>query len=161
MVRSLLILFLLLTSGVSHASASRVLDFKFFDANGNEYSSVALKEGLRKFHHINSKASILLIYSPTLEGASLQKQLSLLGQHGAAEEMQMLYVVACPTAENRHGYYVASAQAQAVTANPSQFSVMVVGEGGRISKTWERVVTMNEIKVALSVTSNPALKRAP
>lgn len=159
MARAILLTLILLASAATHASPLTVLDFPFFDAGGKEYRSVSFQKALHESYGVEGGSYILLVYAQSLEDRSLSDQASLLSYHGAMEKLQLLYVVACPSAEDQDGYYVPSSKAKELSTNPRQFSVALIGEGGHVIKRWHRPISLKEIREALPITSNPPLQR--
>lgn len=157
MIRATVLLLIFLVSAVARASGLKTLDFIFFDATGNEYHSVSLQEDIPKYHGIKSNPYILLVYAPSLNEQSLAQQESLLANLGAFEELQLLYVVACPSAEVRAGYYVPSSKAHQLTLKRRQFSVALIGAKGMLIRRWYHPISLKELRGLIPTTSNPAL----
>jgi hypothetical protein len=135
--------------------AAEVLDFRFFDTRGTEYRSVTLvttpenpKVGARW-------PSLLVVYTPRLDAPEFKLQLSVFKEHGVLEELQLLFVVACPTARDKDGYNMLTEEADRVALRPGRFSIRLLDGRGRLLKSSSRVLKVSEIRAALDGKLSP------
>ena len=112
-------------------------DFPFQDSGKREYRATTLHADLTKhFGHPFPKIKVLLIETPTLANASFIKQNETFKSIGhAIEEMQVMFVVACPTEEYLGGYHTTKETATALAKERPIFRLTLLSANRQILKT--------------------------
>ena len=78
--------------------------FKFYSNKGNEYTTSTLNKQFEKEYHSKFQERIILIETASLKDTLYSNQYKILDLMDS-ENLQLIYVIACLTEENRNGYY--------------------------------------------------------
>lgn len=129
-------LLLLLPLFIGCAKLDAHQDFRFQDSGKREYRTTTLKADLIKhFGHQFPKIKILLIETPTLANPSFIAQNEAIDSiRSDIEEMQVMFVVACPTEEYSSGYHTTKETARTLAKKHSTFRLTLMAADGQVLK---------------------------
>ena len=142
-----LLVFSALLAAASAAMAADMVDVPFFDAAGNKY----LSADLRSRYGLNlEKARVLLVETPSLASPEYQTQAKAFDSLGhEIEELQVLFVVACPSEEYKDGYHTSSDVARALAPGQTTFRVRLLNPTGMVLKESSRPLSVKKLRLWL------------
>lgn len=113
------------------ATPSNVLDFIFFESDQKSFRSVTLRQDLIRQNYDVHSPLILLIQTQSLKDPKFLKQYHLDDSIDAVE-LELLYVVACPTEVHKDGYYTDMATAKMLNHSGNKFQITLLDDQGQI-----------------------------
>lgn len=135
---------LILLSIVSTINAQK-MNFDFFDASGKKYNSETFSEQLGKEYKTNFNEQIILLLTPNKNDTTYLRQEKILTKIDA-EELQIIYVVACKNEELTDGYYTSRETAKKLMGESDNFRVYIVDSEGKLKYKSDRVVSQKRIE---------------
>lgn len=139
-----LVMVLLIYTWHTPPTDTQVLDFTFYDAAKNSYSSTRIPDDLRARRTLPADALVLLIETPNLQHRHYLRQNVLLSEL-AEQGRVVIPVVACPTDICASGYHLDLETARALTGKRASFRVVLLDGQGIIRKVWKKPVRAQDI----------------
>jgi len=139
--------FLVALLSASAILASDPIDLEFMDSGNTKYRTTTVSADLRRdFHFINEKVKVFLIETPSLDNNNYKEQNGVLNALGhMAETYQVLYVVACPSAEYKHGYHTSTEEAKKLMGASNAFRVRLLSSSGVVRRESNKPISAEEL----------------
>ena len=102
MKKTLLVLLLVMWSAAS--SYADTMEFDFQGSAGEPYRSTSFNQKIEAKYKAKYNITLILVQTPSLDNADYLKQNKILDEIDA-EQLQVIYVIACPKKEYSHGYH--------------------------------------------------------
>jgi len=132
-MKTIMIMFLLLCPIV--AVANEPLDFGFVDASGTEYRVSSLPSQLEsEYGHSFADIRVFLIETPDLNDKEYLEQERIIDTmpERKVENLQLIFVVACPIGTYMDGYHTSLETAKTLMVNMNRFRVRLLNAGGSV-----------------------------
>jgi hypothetical protein len=110
---------------VISGSIAQTLDFKFYDSNGKEFSSLTFNKETITKAGIDFDGGIILLETPSLDDSFYVKQNLILNLLDA-ESLRLIYIKACPKEEYKHGYHTTIETAKALINQDIGFRIRLL-----------------------------------
>lgn len=134
---------------LSLISISQTLDFKFYNSHGIEYKSTSLNEQLEKEYHSKIQTRIILAGTENLYDKLYSKQKKTLDSLDG-ETLQLIFVTACLTKENRDGYYTSIEDSRSLIGKDQSFSIRIIDSKANVIFESRKVISTEKIKSILN-----------
>ena len=127
----------------------KVLDFAFAPPGGGKaYRSTTIEQSLRVELRDQSQPSIIVVSTPSADDPTFRKQLTILKKL-PAEELEALFVVACPTGSPPDVYAMADKTAEKLFGKNPDFRVFILDGVGRVRHASWEVLDAKQIRAVI------------
>jgi len=113
------------------AASAAVVSMPFWDAAGTEYRTDNYAKQIRERFHPTLTPLLFVVVTHGTDEPEFKKQMAVLNQLDA-EELQLLYVIGSATNVDKHSYWLAQEDAEALLEGGAHFRFLAIAPTGDV-----------------------------